>query len=356
MRIIQAEAVGDLVSQRLEMPSNFINSLEGQAEFTRHVASFECPSSQRHLVGCVARYLHDHLPTDQHATAQNSFTEQAEMLVSGLLDHGDLIEVEDTENGSGLLALRAPAACALSKNTIIVLGIAPLGSNSLPSTFGTACKLKGYARFLAVEDSTSALNDLRAVGYVIISETEWAQLPEHLNARVHVSSYTARFQTNTTVGQIDGLRVLDTERPVTHYNSRWLGSAIRDGDFIARRQKRYGNEGWCFVRLRDLEAVSLLDLPTRNFPFRACDEAWHLQQAIDHEAGRPQRYRVVVVDDGGAVLQFFSPIPQWAHRRLTALGEQVVTPSCLLAYRFPSAELVAAEINFVETRMWLAPL
>jgi hypothetical protein len=356
MKIIRAEVVGYLVSQYLRMPSDFINRLEGQAELARHVASFECPCSERRLVGSITAYLRDHLPADPFAGNPGLYREQAEKLVSGLLVHGDLIEIEDAESGSGLLALRAPAVCALSKNMVIVLGIAPLGSDSLPEKYRTERKLKGYARILTIETATSVLNDLRAVGYVIISETEWAQIPEQLSARLHVASYTARFRTDTTVGQIEGLRVLDTERPATHYNSRWVSPAIHDGDFIARRQKKYGNEGWAFVRLRDLEAVSLLDLPTRNFPFRACDEAWHLQQAIDHEAGRPQRYRVIHSTNSEVGLQFFSPIPQWAHRRLTSLGDQVEATNCLLEYRFPTAKTADGEIKFVETRMWLAPL
>jgi hypothetical protein len=356
MKIIRAEAVGYLVSQYLKLPSDFINRLEGQAELARQIASFECPCSERQLVGSITGYLRDHLPTDEFAGNPGFYRGQAEKLVSGLLVHGDLIEIEDAESGSGLLALRAPAVCILSKNMVIVLGIAPLGSDSLPEAYRTVRELKGYARILTVENATSVLNDLRAVGYVIISETEWAQIPEQLNARLHVASYTARLPTDTTVGQIEGLRVLDTERPATHYNSRWVSPAIHDGDFIARRQKRYGNEGWAFVRLRDLEAISLLDLPTRNFPFRACDEAWHLQQAIDHEAGRPQRYRVINSASCEVGLQFFSPIPQWAHRRLTSLGDQVEAQNCLLEYRFPTVETADAEIKFIETRMWLAPL
>ena len=134
-----------------------------------------------------------------------------------------------------------------------------------------------------------------------------------------------------------------------------MAKAEGDGDFVARRQRKYGNEAWAFVRLRQTEPVALLDLPTKAFTFRACDEAWHLQQALDHELGHPQRYKVTSLNDE-VLLQFFSPIPQWAHRRFTSLGDQVNSSECLLAYSFQSADIAAAEIKFAETRMWLAPL
>jgi len=110
------------------------------------------------------------------------------------------------------------------------------------------------------------------------------------------------------------------------------------------------------VRLLGFEPTSLIDFPTKNFAYRACDEAWHLQQAIDYQNGNPQQYRVVVLDSGEVQLRFLSPIPQWAHRRLTSLGEQVDAPDCLLAYSFPSAAIAADEAHFVELRMWLTRL
>ena len=356
MRIIQSDALGSLVSERLRTTGDFMDKLEGIAEFGRHVASFECPCNDRHLVGSLARYMFDQVPIAAQQGLYESYIDKADTLVSGLLNQGDLIEVEDAESGSRLLALRAPAACALSQNKILVLGIVPLGSDSLPSRYRATRQLKGYSRILTVENSTASLNDLRAAGYVVVSESEWAQLPEQMNARLHVGFYTSRFRTDNSAGHVEGLRVLDPERAVTHYNSRWIDKPSRDGDFVARRQKRYGNESWAFVRLGNFEPTSLIDFPTKNFPFRACDEAWHLQQAIDHEMGRPQRYQTRRDANGLFDLLFFSPIPQWAHRRLASLGDQVEVPNCLLAYRFPSANILKTEITFVESRMWLAPL
>lgn len=356
MRIVQTGLVDELVSQRLGIPGSFAKSIEGLAEFARHIASFECPCSERQLVGSLARYLSGTLASGLKSDTSGLNVELAGKLVDGLLDHGDLIEVTGAESNSRLIALRAPAVCALSRHRVIVLGIVPAGSDSLPAIYRASRELKGYGRILTVQDSATVLNELHAAGYVVISEAEWVQLPDQLNAKLHLNSYTSRFKTDISVGPIEGLRVLDAERPVGHYKSRWISKPVHDGDFVARRQRQYGNEAWAFVRLLGLEPVSLIDFPTKNFTYRACDEAWHLQQAIDYLNGHPQRYRVIPLDNGGVQLRFLSPIPQWAHRRLTSLGEQVNAADCLFAYCFPSAAAAADEAHFVETRMWLSPL
>jgi hypothetical protein len=356
VKIISASDITDLVSNRLGTSADFTESLEGMSEFARHVASFDCPCSERHLVSSLARLLqHRYLDREVRESREHA-REQAERLVEGLLDHGDLLEIDDAENDSRLIVLRAPAVCALSNREVILLGIMPFGSDSLPTHYRAKRQLKGYSRILTVEDSAATLNDLHATGYVVVSESEWRQYPEQLNSKLHLAFYTSKFRFDTTVGHVDGLRVLNSDKSVLHYKSRWGDHPHFDGDFIARRQRRYGNEAWAFVRLRQTEPVALLDLPTRAFAFRACDEAWHLQQAIDHELGHPQRYRAITLATDEVILQFFSPIPQWAHRRFMSLGVQVNYPDCLIAYSFPSSGIAAAETKFAQTRMWLAPL
>jgi hypothetical protein len=356
MRVIEPQLISTLVAEHLRMPKNFAETLEGRAEFARQVSSFECPCSERHLVQSLALHLTIHADSQSPSNSGPTSPDLAEALITGLFEHGDLIEIEESETGSSQVALRAPAACSLSDSKIVLLGIVPFAAKSFPDAFRSKLEFKGYGRFLTFDDSTSALNELRSFGYVVISETEWAQLPKLQNARLHVASYTSRFRTDIETGHIEGLRLLDSARPATHYKSRWTDKATRDGDFVARRQRRYGSDAWSFLRIRELQPASLLDLPTKSFPFRACDEAWHLQQAIDLESGHPQRYRIEHETSGRITLQFFSPIPQWAHRRLTLLGEQVDSQNCLLAYRFASADIADAEVNFVETRMWLAKL
>ena len=99
--------------------------------------------------------------------------------------------------------------------------------------------------------------------------------------------------------------------------------------------------------------VRLLDLPLARTRWRGCDSAWHIQMAIDHLRGTPQRYRRRV--DGNAVrLDFFSPLPQWSQRRLMILGRSVPRHKCLLSYILPANEAETEEALLQQT-LWLSP-
>ncbi len=47
--------------------------------------------------------------------------------------------------------------------------------------------------------------------------------------------------------------------------------------------------------------------------------------------------------EGGARLDFFSPIPDWARRRLSTIGEQAVPSASLLSFVVSGAELETEE-------------
>jgi len=348
MKILSRSEVVDASSSHLGLFSSFLESVEGLAAFARRVASYQTPCTEfflrRSLVELVAG-LED----------KEAAREKFEPVIEGLLDQGDLLEVEDADNESLLLSLRAPSALHISRTKILLLGLLPEGSDPLPSEFQSDLTFRGYARLLTVEDSTEALAKLHMAGFLIISEEEWSQSPAPMDAKKHLESYLNRLRTDTPVGHLEGLRILDQRRPVSYYSGRWESQHFPDGNHVARRQRKYGNESWCFVRIRDGIAHALLDFPTKHFRYRACDEAWHLQQAIDSVAQSPQRYRVRETSEQDRVLELFSPIPQWAHRRWNLVGEQTSRPGCLFAYRFAS-EAIETEISFAKTRMWLSPL
>ena len=74
--------------------------------------------------------------------------------------------------------------------------------------------------------------------------------------------------------------------------------------------------------------------------------------AIDVLAGRPQEYRLVR-GLGSARLDFFSPIPDWARRRLAAVGEEVGPEGCLMSFMVGEAE-VGAEERFLRESLFLS--
>jgi hypothetical protein len=73
--------------------------------------------------------------------------------------------------------------------------------------------------------------------------------------------------------------------------------------------------------------------------------------AIDEGLGRPQTYRRRDTT-GGILLDFFSPLPLWATRRLAVLGHPVPPENCLFTYWLPNRE-VKPEEDFLQERLWL---
>jgi hypothetical protein len=96
----------------------------------------------------------------------------------------------------------------------------------------------------------------------------------------------------------------------------------------------------------------MIDLPRPGISWRGCDEAWHLQMAIDAERGARQRFRVSSGAADSIVLEFFSPVPAWARRRWDAIGEPVPLNGCLFAYRIGRREL-DEERRFARDALWL---
>ena len=152
------------------------------------------------------------------------------------------------------------------------------------------------------------------------------------------------------MGTLDGLDLLTSESNVTYYRGRWREAKKHSGACVARRSRRYGADAWCFVKLDLGRPVGLVDLPTPDYRYRPCDEAWHLQQAIDFVSGNPQRYRLRSIADRKLIaFDFFSPVPRWAHRRWNALGEQLEQRGTLFSYLF-NQEYLTQEAAFAEWR------
>ena len=340
----QAVAVKGLGFDESEL--NF-NSDQVLIELVRRVAAFECPCTTRDLTKTVLKLLVPLLPED-------GLRERILATVDGLLDYGDLIENldDDGEECQNLIGLAAPSVVSVSETKLLLLGLTPGETDPLPKEFRPLRSMHGFAKTLDIEDAGIVMSQLYESGYLLITENEWGYLPQIGNASALIGKYKTLFREDIAVGALDGLEILLPERKVTYWPDRWTDRDFPDGDFIARRSRRYGEKAWCFVRIKKGIATGLVDLPTKECRFRACDEAWHLQQAIDSVHGTPQQFRVRVESQESCVFEFFSPVPKWAHRQWNLLGEQTSIKGALFSYRFP-APVVDSVKRFAESRMWL---
>ena len=125
------------------------------------------------------------------------------------------------------------------------------------------------------------------------------------------------------------------------------------GRYIVRRPQAYGADLWGYAELANGAAVKLIDFPQPGSRWRGCDIAWRAQMALDAVAGDCQRYRRQTSSDV-LTLDLFSPIPDWARRRLAFVGEEVEPRSSLLSYHLSPAD-AATEEQFLQHLLFLQP-
>jgi hypothetical protein len=354
MKSLTASQVEACAVERLGLDPTAVDfqSREALAALIRHTASIRCPCTERELTRTVTRLL------EPLASASTVLNERVSNAIDGVVSYGDLIEISDGRGAEAgqVLALAAPSVARISPGALLLVGLRTGGPNSLPVQVEGQITLRGYARIIEVPDSLAALSWLQSTGFVIITQNEWNDAPEVMPADQLVGKYGRLFKEGSNVGTLDGLELLTSESNVTYYRGRWREAKKHSGTFVARRSRQYGSDAWCFVKLDLGRPIGLVDLPTPNYRYRPCDEAWHLQQALDFVADNPQRYRLRPIADRKLVaFDLFSPVPQWAHRRWNALGEQVEQRGALFSYLF-NQEYLTQEVAFAESRMWLRPI
>ena len=209
----------------------------------------------------------------------------------------------------------------------------------------------GHARRVSEVPGEDLRSSLRQLGLIELSGEKWMNSPETQSAQEHFHQVKARLK--PAVGSLAGLRILNPRLTVRFYPDRWEEAKNQSGGFVARRPQAYGNDLWCYIELDEGRPQSIVEFPSPGTRWRGCDEAWHLQMAIDANQGAPQLYRVTEGSNGSQIIQFFSPVPMWARRRWDTIGQLGPRFGCLFSYSFLPSD-IPEEINYIERRLWLA--
>jgi hypothetical protein len=108
------------------------------------------------------------------------------------------------------------------------------------------------------------------------------------------------------------------------------------------------------VEVADGSPQALVDLPAEDATVPGRDEAWRLQAAIDADAGTSQIFRVRMgAGAADKTVEFFSPLPRWAQRRLELAGTPVPrTTGALFSYRVPEA-VMPGLAGFLKSMLWM---
>lgn len=324
-------------------------SIEGIAAALRRVAGFLCPCPQRTLVQAVVEPLHEIIGDRQQ------FSELVEDTLEAMITYGDLLEefevgLVERSHRSSLIYAAPPCFVWRDGGTIFLIGIAPDHLSALPKRLELRIESLNHIRRLFPEKGEDLRVELRQLGLSELSMDAWLrQAPPHESAGDHIKRISSKLR--STHGIIDGLTILNSAKPVTHYRRRWGDPGNQTGRFVARRPQTYGNDIWCYVELLQGRATQLLDFPTANSGLRGCDEAWRLQMAIDTESKTPQSFKVRK-ESLSAIVELYSPLPIWVLRRWNVIGEPTTKMNSLFAYKFPSSE-ISEETEFMQKHLWL---
>ncbi|HKX46486.1 MAG TPA: hypothetical protein VJP77_07270 [Planctomycetota bacterium] len=322
---------------------------EGLAGALRRVASYLCPCSAATLVRAVVQPLRGLVPDLDKAR------EFVEGTLEAMVSHGDVLEQPEVQDGppSGrVLLYAAPASFVFRQSGLVVLlGVAADQLSPLPEELERRIQYLGHVRRLTPSRGEDLRSELRQLGLLELTSDAWLKGPGPNSAAQVVTAMDRALDGLAPSRDIPGLLLLDPTKPVRYYRGRWAEPKTQTGRFVARRQQAYGADLWCYVQLTNGRPERMIDLTDRGSRWRACDEAWYLQMAIDSQRGSPQRFRVTPSGDA-LVLEFFSPAPAWARRRWDAIGEPVPSAGSLFAYRIPKTE-VEEERRFAREALWL---
>lgn len=323
-------------------------SPEWIAAALRRAASLMCPCPERTLVQSVAQ------PLRGICEESDQIEQEIEGMLEKLVAHGDVLEFRaDLGSPSPRAVLHgAPPSFLMIRDMrkAFLIGIAPGQRSALPDYLEKRVEYRGHLRILVQKDGENLHAELGRLGLHELSIDAWQRSPAACQAEDIVRRREQLLDSAQPSGLIPGLRILDCSRDPLMYRARWCDPGSQTGSYVARRPRTYGADVWCYVRLREGRLERLVDFPDVGSVWRGCDEAWHFQMAVDFVRGHPQRYRETNGLEDTVVLEFYSPIPSWAERRWSLIGER--EKDKFIAYKIKRARL-PAEYQFMREFLWL---
>ena len=348
------EEVLALTRRQLGLPlSENMTSMADEAciaSLVRHSAGFLCPCSPTTLRSAVRESL-------RFLIADHELDKRIDESIENLTVGGDLLELShvttNDEAVKGTWVFAAPPGFVIRpKGSIFLTGIVADQDTYFPRALSERIQYDGCTRMLVPDTDEDLAGELAELGLHHLSQDTWLKCPRAQPPEAFLSDLERRLRSGARSGDIPDLHILDFERPVTYYPSRWVAPKKHSGIFVARRPQQYGAPIWCFVELENGMPKNLLDFPLPKNRWRGCDTAWYLQAAIDRVRGKPQLYKRREVSQD-TYLDFFSPLPLWAQRRLTIIGRKADPEKCLLSFRVPANELEEEE-RFLREQLWLS--
>jgi hypothetical protein len=278
-------------------------------------------------------------------------------VLDGLLSYGDLQEhlAEPSEGSTKLrLIFATPPTFVRYAGSIYLLGLVPEQPSMLTRDLESKVIREGYVRRIA--DPKGYFADIvQNLGIEELKHDLWLWTPDPETAERYRSRFDLLLDRAKTVANVEGLEILDSQKPTSYYRGRWSQpKSHHNGRYISRRTQRYGAPLWSYIEIESGRPLKLIDLhleqETKNVA--PWDKAWRLQAAIDNQLGHPQSLLYKSGTAGHDRLNLFAPPPGWLQRRWGVLGSQVPREKgALFTFEF-SRDVAEEEARFAKALMW----
>ncbi len=278
-------------------------------------------------------------------------------VLESLIVYRDLLEMRSTADevwASADVTIRpaAPSFVKREDGSIAVLGTAGDVITPIPDDLPARLVHRGALRLLIPTSAEPLAPRLQEFGLVELSEKAWLRLPRVEQAGNYVEEWHQRLREAPIGSRPEGLLICKPTRRGMVYRDRWSPAEVGEkGLFVARRPQRFGANLWCLVDLQPNSAARILDLFSTGDTLRSCDVAWQIQMALDARAGLAQAFRCRPNGDRSTI-DFFSPIPSWAERRLFLVGRRQAGTGCLYSYEM-ATNATEGERRFLRESLWL---
>lgn len=326
------------------------------ASLVRRAAGFLCPCSRATLRTGVVESLQG-LGGNCEALSNT-----IDGVIKDLIDCGDLLEltnvaVFDLDVNSTNVFLGPPRFIIRRSGNIYLIGVVPDYDFflTLHHQFNEQVVCEHFIRMLkkkAGEDPKLLKEELLQLGLQELPEDVWLKFPRATTASKLLEKMERELEQRSFAGSIGDIKIIDSTRAVKFYKGRNVApNRNHSGNFVGRRPRDFGPPIWCFLSLEAGIPTRVLDFPMPADRWQGRDTAWYLQAAIDACRSSPQLFRRLP-DHGGIRFDFFSPLPQWAERRLKIFGCSKQVRGTLFSYWLPEEEAEIEE-NFLKRNLWL---
>lgn len=320
------------------------------AEVLRRAAAVRCPTTSRILMRVAADAI-------AVLFRELEIGDAVEDAFDELVALGELLV-----DGEEIVRIPPLSYHCSEQGEIFIQGGLPDRSLWLPKELEDRLTCRGAARAFFPRDGHDADSICRTLedwGYRAIPQSEWLWLPDSRPAADLVSTFDSDLLASPS-GRLDGLEVFDSRSPSSVYARRWTSPREGfNGNFVGRRQRRFGGRLWYYVELVKGEPSKALLLPHVHQEQHAWDEARWLHCAMADAGGKPES---VVISSGQTrettLLGLTVPLPGWAERRLCLWGRKLPSDDSsrlrgqLFTFELPRGEVEAAR-SFLADHLWI---